>query len=46
MAVDDCLDDAKQGSGEPQDASNIIGGPSEEDLLVVHLAVGVDEAQG
>jgi len=49
MAVVDCFGGAKQRAGEPQDASNIIGGPSEEGLLVVHPAVDgrlKDEAQG
>ena len=49
MAVVDCFDGAKQRAGEPQDASNIMGGPSEEDLLVVHPVVDgrlKDEAQG
>jgi len=49
MAVVDCFDGAKQRAGEPQDESNVIGGPSEEDLLVVHPAVDgrlKDKAKG
>jgi 5'-nucleotidase len=49
MTVVDCFDGAKQRAGEPQDESNVIGGASEEDLLVVHPAVDgrlKDEAQG
>lgn len=49
MAVVDCFDGAKQRAGEPQDESNVIGGPAEKDLLAVHPAVDgrlKDEAQG
>lgn len=48
MTVVDRFDGAKQRAGQPQNESNVIGGPSEEDLLVVHPAVDgrlKDEAQ-
>jgi 5'-nucleotidase len=48
MCVVDCFDGAKQRVGEPQDESNALGEPSDEDLLVVHPWVDgrlKDEAQ-
>jgi hypothetical protein len=49
MTIVDCFNGAKQRAGEPQDESNGINKPSEEDLLVVYPSVDgrlKDEAEG
>jgi len=49
MSDVDCFDGAKQRAGEPQDESNAIVKPAEEDWLVVYPSVDgrlKDEVQG
>jgi len=48
MSEVDCFNGAKQRAGEPQDGSDALGNPSDEDLLVVNPMVDGrlrDEAQ-